>query len=84
MSEDVVHQEIPAEIVEIPTSSNGYSYVVNVEGRGNMFLRGLGAPSPGRVGEKGTVKYTIGPGHRYGLYFWKSAERKEARRSPGW
>ncbi len=79
MSEtQVVHQEIPAEIVEIPERSNGYSYVVNVEGQGIAYLRGLGAPSPGKVGEKGTVKYTVGPGHSYGLYFWKSAERDKS------
>ncbi|KKL53254.1 hypothetical protein LCGC14_2277260 [marine sediment metagenome] len=63
------YPKIPAMIVEIPVRQNGWSYVLIVKGKGRVYLCGRGAPSPGRVGEKGTVQYTVGP--NYGLFFWE-------------
>ena len=62
------HPSRPAVIKETPSTKNSWSYVIETDGGETMHLRGLGAPSPGRVGEKGSVQYNVGGS--YGLYFW--------------
>lgn len=66
MANDRVDKAI---IVQIPTADNGYHYVVKTERFGRLFLRGMGAPMAGRVGERGRVTYTTGAG--FGLWFWE-------------
>ena len=62
----------PAEIVETPSRANGFFYKVT-DGEGGIHnLRGLGAPSPGKVGEKGWISYTK---HSMGAWwFWSKTK----------
>lgn len=71
------HQDVPAQIVETPTSNNGFSYVVNAwfpdrrEPEHN-YLRGIGAPQNGKVGDWGTISYITEPS--MGYFLWKFHE----------
>jgi len=58
-----------AMITEVPTRDNFYSYRVITEDSDIMWLRGLGAPSPGHLFERGFVEYQTGS--NFGLWFWE-------------
>ena len=78
---------LPAQIVEFPTSDNGYAWLVKVTSdKDGVFtdvvftLRvGLGAPNgiDNKVGDTGTLCYRSGPSS--GLWFWSDKNEFDAR-----
>lgn len=56
-------------IVTTPTIDNGLYWVVRADDNEIHYLRGIGAPHKGKVGDKGRIVYRNV--HTYGLWFWE-------------
>lgn len=62
----------PATIKAVPSRGNGYYYKVVTDDDETFYLRGIGTPQGGKVGDRGLVTYETGAS--FGLYFWAKKE----------